>query len=190
MAKVEVDETEWRAYQQVYTAVQQGWKDPKVREKLLEAHALQHPEAAHPEITLRSSLDAFKTEILGEFSKFREETAKEKTDREERDSRDRLNARWTQSQSAARAAGYTPEGLEKLEKFMEAHGVADHRIAIPAFERENPPPEPVTTGGQRWDFFGAKETRPPDLNALLEGNEDAFLAQAIPEALAAVRNKR
>jgi hypothetical protein len=190
MAKVEIDETELATYRQVFTAVRQGLANPKTRTKLLEVQAELTPEATSPEITLWSSLGAFKTEILGELSKLREETTKEKTDREERDSRDRLNARWSESQAVARAAGYTPEGLEKLEKFMETHGVADHRIAIPAFERENPPPQPVTTGGQRWDFFGAKETRPPDLKALLEGDEDSFLAQAIPEALGSVRNQR
>jgi hypothetical protein len=190
MAKVEIDETELATYRQVFTAVRQGLANPKTRAKLLEVQAELTPEATSPEITLRSSLDAFKTEILGEFSKFREETVKEKTDREERDSRDRLNARWAESQNAARGEGYKGDALDALEKFMEEKGVADHRVAIPAFERLHPPAQPVTTGGQRWDFFGAKETRPPDLKALLEGDEDAFLAQAIPEALASVRNQR
>ena len=190
MAKVEIDETELATYRQVFSAVRQGLANPKTRPKLLEVQAELTPEAVSPEVTFRSSLDELKTEVLSEIGKLREETAKDKADREERDSRSQLNARWAESQMAARTAGYTAEGLEKLERFMEEHGVADHRIAIPAFEKENPPAQPVSTGGQRWDFFGAKETRPPDLNALLEGNEDAFMSQAIGEALASVRNQR
>lgn len=190
MAKVEVDETELATYKQVFTAVRQGLANPKTRSKLLEVQAELTPEATAPEITLKSALDTFKGEILGEFQKLREETAKEKNDRDERESRAALQARWTQGRLAARDQGYTAEGLEKLEKFMEEEGIANHIHAIPAFEKINPPPAPVTTGGQRWDFFGAKETRPPDLNALLAGDDDVFLAHAIPEALNSVRGKR
>ena len=190
MAKVEIDETELRTYQQVFTAVRQGLQNPKTRAKLLEVQAELTPETASPEITLRSTLDTFKAELIGEIGKIREETAKEKADREERDTRTQLAARWSESQQAARAQGYTAEGLEKLEKFMEEHGVADHRIAIPAFEKENPPAQPLMNGGQRWDFFGAKETQPPDLKELLAGNEDAFLGPAIASALAQSRGQR
>jgi hypothetical protein len=190
MAEVKIDETELATYRQVFEAVRKGLANPKTRAKLLEVQAELTPEATSPEITLRSSIDAFKTEILGEFTKLREETAKEKTDREERESRDALTRRWDESRAAARGDGYKGESLDALEKFMEEKGVADHRVAIPAFERLHPPAQPVETGGQRWDFFGAKETRPPDLKALLEGDEDAFLAQAIPEALGSVRNQR
>lgn len=190
MAKVEIDETELRNYQQVFNAVRQGLANPKTREKLLEVQAELTPETASPEITLRTTLSEFKSELLGEIGKIREESAKERTDREESEQRTRLTARWNESRAAAAAQGYTAEGLEKLEKFMEEHGVADHRIAIPAFEKENPPAQPLMNGGQRWDFFGAKETQPPDIKALLSGDEDAFLGPAIADTLAQVRSQR
>jgi hypothetical protein len=190
MAKVEIDETDLRNYQQVFTAVRAGLANPKTRAKLLEVQAELTPEAASPEISLRATLSEFKSELLDEIGKIREETQKEKADREAADERTRLNASWNESKAAAMAQGYTAEGMEKLEKFMELHGVADHRIAIPAFEKENPPAQPLASGGQRWDFFGSKETQPPDLKALLAGDEDAFLGPAITEALAQVRNQR
>lgn len=189
MAKVEIDETELRTYQQVFTAVRQGLENPKTRQKLLEVQAELTPGAVHPEISTRGALDEFKSEILGELGKFREDFTKEKAEREEREARERLSTKWTTSQAAARKQGYLGEGLEKLEAYMEQHGIADHEIAIPAFERANPPPTPVATGGQRFDFFGAKETRPPDLQALLAGDDDAFLATAIPAALAEARGQ-
>jgi len=190
MGKIEIDETELRTYQQVYSAVRAGFANPKTRDKLLQVHAELNPDAPLPEIALKHSFDELKTELLSEFSKLREETAKEKADREEREQRSALSARWNESQTAARRDGYIGEGLEKLEKFMEEHGVADHRIAIPAFEKEHPLAQPLTTGGQRWDFFGAKETQPPDLKALLEGNEDAFLGPAITDTLNQIRTQR
>jgi hypothetical protein len=189
MANVEVDETELSAYKQVYTAVRQGLANPKTRAKLLEVQAELTPQSTHPEITLRSALDEFKGEIMGEFTKLREETAAEKTARDERESRARLEERWNTGRTAAKQQGYTAEGLEKLEKFMEEEGIANHVHAIPAFEKVNPPPQPVTTGGQRWDFFGAKETRPPDMTALMDGNEDAFLGPAIEAALNQARQR-
>jgi hypothetical protein len=190
MPKVEIDETELKTYQQVFNAVRQGLNNPKTRTKLLEVQAELTPEAASPEVTINSTLSTFRTELLDELGKFREEVSKEKSEREERETRDRLGREWSEGQLIARGKGYTAEGLEKLEKFMETNGIASHRHAIPSFEAENPPPQPVSSGGQRWDFFGAKETRPPDLNALLAGDEEAFLGPAIADALNAVRGQR
>ena len=186
MAKIEVDETELQTYQQVYNAVRAGLQNPKTRDRLLAINQ-EITGTAHPEVSMRGQLDEFKAEIVGELGKFREEFSKKENDREETAQRKELEIRWSSSQADAQRQGYLGDGLQKLETFMEKHGIADHRIAIPAFEKENPPPRPLETGSQRFDFFGAKETRPPDLQALLEGNDDVFLATAIPAALAEVR---
>jgi hypothetical protein len=190
MPKVEIDETELKTYQQVFNAVRQGLSNPKTRTKLLEVQAELTPEAASPEVTLHSTLSTFRAELTEELGKFRDEVAKDKSDREERETRDRLGKQWAEGKALARSQGYTAEGLEKLEKFMEDNGIASHRHAIPSFEKENPPPQPVSTGGQRWDFFGSKESRPPDMEALLRGDEDAFLGPAIADALSAVRGQK
>ena len=190
MPMVEVDETELKNYQAVFQAVRQGLANPKTRGKLLEVQAELTPEAAVPEVAFGRQLADFRTEIVGELQKFREESAKEKEERESRESRERLEKRWNEGRVAARGQGYTAEGLEQLEKFMEEEGIANHVHAIPAFERVNPPPKPVETGGSRWDFFGAKETQPPDLKALLEGNDEAFLGPAIADTLTQIRSQR
>jgi|SRR5215831_10494138 len=190
MATVEVDETELATYKQVFTAVRQGLANPKTRGKLLEVQAELTPEAALPEVTLGKALGEFKSEILGELAKFREESAKDKEERRADEQRQRLTRQWEDGRATARTQGYTAEGLEQLEKFMEEEGIAKHANAIPAFERLNPPAQPVETGGSRWDFFGAKETQPPDIKALLEGNEDAFLGPAITSTLQQIRGQR
>ncbi len=91
-----------------------------------------------------------------------------------------------QGRAVAREAGYTDEGLRELEQFMQDNGVFDHTIAMPAFERANPPPEPIMTGSQRWNFTENPQSQ-PDLKALFDGNEEAFLGVAIPAAIRHVR---
>ena len=103
---------------------------------------------------------------------------------------DALESSRAAGRGRARAAGYTDEGLGELEKFMRQHGVADHEIAIPAFERANPPPEPIVSGNQSWNFLGSPGEAAPNLNMLYDGDEEGFLRQAVPAALVSVRNQR
>ena len=127
--------------------------------------------------------------IRDELAKDRASREAEATERKTQESTRALEQRWLSGRSKARESGYTDEGLEKLEKWMEERGVADHSIAMPAFERENPPPEPIMTGGQRWNFFD----EPKDdlsMKPLFEGNDDGFLGPAIATALRDVRNNR
>ncbi len=94
----------------------------------------------------------------------------------------------TQGRAVARAAGYTDEGLTNLEKFMHDNGVTDHALAMPAFERANPPPEPVMTGMQRVGLIaGSSAGGDIDLKPLFDGNEEGFLSVAVPAALRHVR---
>ena len=59
-----------------------------------------------------------------------------------------IEAARTQGRAVARQEGYTDEGLRDLEQFMQDNGIADHALAMPAFERANPPPEPVMTSSR------------------------------------------
>jgi hypothetical protein len=97
--------------------------------------------------------------------------------------RHRLENQWLSGRQKLRDAGYNDEGITKVEDFMEKRGVADHEIAMAAFERENPPPKPVATGGTRWNFFDQRDAGNLGLDALMKGDDDGFLAQALPAAL-------
>ena len=188
MANVEIDETELAGLRRYAQLADKVAKHPDARKLMQQAALLAAPEEVGPEPRIRQEvtegLDAIRAEL--------------KADRDARDKRDteqaeaaritRLNSQWAETRGQARAAGYTDEGLTQLEEWMEKRGVADHTIAMPAFERENPPPDPVMTGGQRWNFFD----QPKDdisLKPLFEGNEDAFLGPAINSALKDVRGR-
>ncbi len=189
MPKIEIEEAELANLKRVNDVAALIGKNPKARALLQEAVALAAPEEVGPEHRIRSEVSEQLGAIREELKKDREERDKERAEREAGAAKRALEERWLAGRKAARDQGYVGEGLEKLEEFMEKKGVADHEVAIPAFERENPPPEPVVTGGSRWNFFDVKAEAESDvaLKDLLAGNDESFLAKAIPAALREAR---
>lgn len=185
---VEIDETELANLRRVASIAEVIGRNPTARAKLQEAVAIAAPDQAGPETRLRSEFSEGLDAIRQELKADREARQKREEDAAAERARHDLENRWLTGRKAARDAGYTDEGLEKLEAFMEKNGVADHSIAIPAFERLNPPPEPVMTGGQRWNFFDIPK-EDVSLKPLFEGNEDGFLGPAINAALRDVRGR-
>ena len=191
MAKVEIDENEYAELQRVANVAKLIGGNPQARELLQNAVAIAAPDQAGPEIRIRKEV----TERVGGIEKKLDDwMAAQATAAEERkaeEARLALENRWAESRGKARAAGYTEEGLNELEAFMEKNGVADHELAIPAFERLHPPPEPVVSGGSRWNFF---DQATPNGDAVLKnfmdtGNDEAFLAAMVPQALKDVRGR-
>lgn len=187
---VEIDETELANLRRIASVADLVAKHPKARGMMQEAVRVAAPDQAGPETILRNEFSEGLNAIRDELKADREAREKAAAERAEADSIASLRSRWETGRGRARASGYTDEGLEKLEKFMEERGVADHEIAIPAFERANPPPEPVVSGNQSWNFLGSPGEAAPDLKMLFDGDEEGFLRQAVPTALASVRNQR
>jgi hypothetical protein len=95
---------------------------------------------------------------------------------------------------SAIAANYTDEAVEGLEKFAAANGISDPGRAMAEFEKRNPPPEPVVSGGTNWAFFDQRTNGAASadngLAELLRGDDEGFLRKSIPAALAEVRGQR
>jgi hypothetical protein len=189
MPNVEIDENELAALRRYASVADKMQKHPEARKLVQQAALLADPDSVGPEPRIRQEFEE-------RFSAFKEEVTKEREareakdrEREERDATQRLEQRWLSGRAKAREAGYTDEGLTQLEAWMEKRGVADHDIAMPAFERENPPAEPIMTGGQHWNFANAEDRAAPDLKPLFEGNEDAFLGPAIARAIKEARGQ-
>ena len=93
------------------------------------------------------------------------------------------------------AEGWTEEGLGELARYMSTHGLSDARQAAKQFERETERPEPVVSGrggGRQWQIEDRREERRTNadmLQLLLRGNDEEFLAAAIPAALREVRGQ-
>jgi hypothetical protein len=96
-----------------------------------------------------------------------------------------------EARKAALADGYTDEGVQKLEQFAQERGIADHATAAAEYERENPPPQPVETGGSAWAAFATPRATAENsgLDLLLQGDDDGFLRVSIPLALREVRGR-
>jgi hypothetical protein len=187
MALVEIDEAELAAKNRVVNWVNGALADPKTRKKALQLAKERDPTFTAPEL----EQDALIDDRLGKFET-RILTALEarETREQERDlasQKTAMEQRWLTGRKAARDAGHSDEGIAKLEEFMETNGIIDHGLALPAFERLHPPPEPVATGDNRWGFFDVKTTESPDLKPLFEGRDEDFLRTQIAATLAEVR---
>lgn len=184
---VEIDETELANLRGVAGVMQKMLNNPKTRGKILEAQKVLNPDAVIPEIDSAAPLKDAMVQLHKEVQETQKMIRTDKEEREASKAREVLEGKWAEGRAAARKAGYMAEGLEKLEKFMEEKGVADHEIAIAAFEKLNPPEEPVFSSGSRFDAFTAP-SEGDDMKLLLEGNEQQFLNKKIKETLTDIRS--
>lgn len=189
MALREIDENEYAELRRVADVAATIGKHPRARTLLQEAVALAVPDQVGPEIRIRNEINERVGGIEKTINDFIAEQKKDREEREATEQRRQLEARWSTSQAVARDAGYVGEGLTKLEEFMERNGIADHELAIPAFERLNPPPEPVSTGSQHFNLFGMQQTDSEQEGDALQkfmasgGQDDeAFLSAVLPIA--------
>lgn len=188
MALVEIDENELMNFRQVAGAMQKMLSNPKTRSKILEAQKIINPNVSIPEIDSAEPIRAALAEIQKESDETRKMLADDKAERETEKNLHALRNRWEAGQSVARKAGYTDEGLKALEDFMEANGIADHKLAMPAFERENPLPAPAENSKSGFDAFRASAPKDDDMKLLLEGNDQQFLSKRISQTLSDVRS--
>ncbi len=187
----EIDETELANLRRVAAVADKISKHPEARGLLQKAISVAVPDEAGPEIRMRAELDEFKTSLLTELKTDRE--AREKKDAEETTARQQGDnqKRWNSGREYARNSGYLDDGLTKLEEYMEREGIFNHKHAIAAFERENPPAPPPITGGSGFNWFQqADQANDTALKALYEGRDEDFLGSMIPQAIAESRNQR
>jgi hypothetical protein len=189
MAKIEIEESELQNYRRIASVAERLGKHPEARALLQKGVALVAPDEVGPEVLLRNEFTEGLNAIRGEMKADRE--AREAKEKEQTDARDTraFERKWIAGRAKAREAHYTDEAVEGLEQFMEKHGIADHELAMPAFEKKNPPPEPVVSGGTDWNFFDQRDNPESGLEMLLKGDQEGFLRKAVPAALAEVRGR-
>jgi len=187
MPTVEIDENELANLRQIQTVLGQVEKHPEARALAQKAVALAAPDRAGPEVRIRDEVDKQLGEFRSGFDELKNMLVEDKKSREAAEAQQKLQARWSEGRAKVRAQGYTDEGLGELEKLMEERGIADHEAAAALYERMNPPPEPLISGGARWDWASPEVKNAPDLKPLFEGREDEFLGPAIANALKEAR---
>lgn len=189
MAVVEIDETELVNYRNITNAVQKMLANPQTRGKLLEAQKIINPNAVIPELDSQRPVMEAVGKVNAELAEMKKQREEDKAEQQKEKTLASLTAQWESGRAKARRAGYTAEGIDQLEQFMEQKGVVDHEIAMPAFERLNPPSSAVdATGSSRFDPFQSMKNDGDDMKLLLDGDDQHFLNKRIKETLAGVRS--
>lgn len=194
MPAVQVEESEYAAQRNVIGAVDKILANPKARKLMLEAQKIVNPNAPIPEIDAAAPLKEELDRVRGEVGKVTEMLARDKAEREEAVARERLATKWEAGRRYAQQdQRYNEEGLNKLEQFMEANAIFDHKIAIPAFERQNPLPEPVhpSNGRTIFDIFDQQagdDTYAKELLAT-RGEDDAVVMREVHKTLNEMRGQ-
>ena len=184
----EIDERQLAEYRNVDAFVRRGLQNPKTRRKILEVQKALNPDTPVPEIDESDPIREEVKELRGEIQKDREDRQKAIAEWQEKQNLARMTVQWKEGQDLAKKKGYAEEGLKKLEAFMEEKGIPSHEVAIPYFEKVNPPPVSAVSSGTRWDFFGTQADQGPDLKKLYEGHDEQFLSETIADTLNKVRS--
>lgn len=128
---------------------------PETRQKFWKLLKEVAPETPIPEI------DAAQP-VLNEIESLRKELADMKKAKADEEAESLKKARETEAQgritsgrAALRKAGWTDEGIAKVEKKMEDRGLADYEAAAALVEKEEPPEEPImsVSADRAYDLF-------------------------------------
>ena len=188
MALVEIDETELVNHRNITGLVNRMLQNPAARARVLEARKIIDPNVSIPELDSQKPVITAVTALSDEIKALKKQQEEDKAASAHEKTMSSLKAKWDLGQAKARRAGYTAEGLKSLEDFMEENGIADHAIAMPAFEKLHPPAEPISATSTSFDRIKKITTGGDDMNLLLEGKERQFVDKRIQDALAAVRS--
>lgn len=191
MAQIAVDESEWLSQQAVSKVVNQMLNHPKARPLVLQARKESDPNAVIPEIDavvkVKAEFEDMRTLIASE----RAERAQAKLDAEEQRRISEFSDGWKKQKSKLRSSGWSAEGVEAVEAFAQENGVADLSIAADAYEKRNPPPEPVHPNG--FGSFGFFEQAGDDtfVKSMLDshGENEGALDAEIKSALKDFRSQ-
>ncbi len=191
MAMVEIDEAELLAQKQGIEALQKMLGHKEARTLVLQAQKLVNPDVAIPEIDAAAPILEEVKALKEQIETDKKEVAEAKAKEEEETKLAKITTKWGDGRKKAEEAGYTEEGLAQLEKYMEAHGIADHEIAMPSFEKKNPLPEPAETGGTTFHSLGPQTEESPDLKPLFEsaGQSESWLRDMTDKALKETRGQ-
>jgi hypothetical protein len=189
MAKIEIEESELANLQRVNSVAALIGKNPKARALLQEAVAIAAPDEAGSEHAIRREFSEQFSGVTKKIDDFIEAQNKEREERKADEARRELEGRWARGRAELREAGYNDEGIASVEKLMEQEGVPSHKAAAALHEKLHPPPEPVVAGGSRWNWFdrNAEAENDTAYNALMNGDDEGWLARSIPAALKEVR---
>lgn len=191
---IEVDEGQFLATRGLVSLYEQMNANPKARELLNSAAKIVRPDMPTPEndakAEIRAELEAERTERLALQKRIEDsETARELAERTRE-----FTETWNAKIGRLRGAGYTDEGIEKIQKLAEERGIVDLDAAAALFDKMNPPAAISQPGGgiAGLDLFQMSSQDDEDFKKLLEseGDNPAAERNMINKALTDYRSGR
>ena len=187
---VEVDETRLSNLNTIAQIADGLMKSPKARQKYLEAVKEVYPNVSIPEIDVaRSALSdvaKFRNDVINEVKKIRDDITKDK----ETSQVSAIQKKYEQGKQSLNDLGYTPEGVEAVEKFMTENSILDWDVGRKAYEYDNPRPAPAPPSrGNMFDFVQQKNNGDDYIKKLFEtgGKDESVLDNQINVVLAEAR---
>lgn len=187
---VEVDETRLGNLTTIAQIADGLMKNPKARQKYLEAVKDVYPNVSIPEIDVArsaiSDVAKFRNEVVEEVKKIREDIQKEQEGRQV----SAVKLKYEQGRQTLLDMGYTPEGAADVEKMMTEKGLLDWEDARRIYEYDNPRPAPARpTRGNMFDFVEQKNSGDDYIKKLFEtgGKDESVLDGQISTVLSEAR---
>lgn len=187
---VEVDETRLGNLTTIAQIADGLMKNPKARQKYLEAVKDVYPNVSIPEIDVKNTamgdVAKFRNEVTDEIKKLREDLQKDQEGRQV----SAVKLKYEQGRQGLIDMGYTLEGAADVEKLMTDNGLLDWEIGRKAYEHDNPRPAPARpTRGNMFDFVEQKNSGDDYIKKLFEtgGKDESILDGQISTVLSEAR---
>ena len=187
---IEIDESDYNRLTALHGVAARIIANPAARKLLEQAQKVIDPNVATPTLDAEQQhlapLKALEESVTKQISEL-------KQSQEERDRLARINEIATKQASdkaQLRKDGYTDEGLAAIDKIMTDKGLLDVMDAVAIFERNNPPPAPVTPGaGSGWNFTDTTAEADKNITDLIQsrGQNDQIADRMVREALSEFR---
>jgi hypothetical protein len=191
MPKIEVDEAEYVAQQQVTKLFADTLGNKEARELLLKAKKIVRPNEAIPEIDAAKPLQDELGKIREEMKADREARAAEKAEREASEKANKFQSEWDKQKTSLADEGWSNEGIANIETLAKERGIPDMEAAAALYRKLHPDPEVVHPSGiGRFDMFEVpKEGENDFMKKLLEsqGQNDSIVDAEARKAIADVR---
>ena len=193
MATIEIDESEYGTLQRIRDTVNKIAAVPEGKLLIQKAHKLVEPTALTPDLDAIEAQKKLDSELQKKIDALEAKMNAEKEEREKNEHLNAANAKWESGRRALREQGYTSEGIEMVEKFMQERGIVDHEIAEAYLAKQNPPQDVLTPRAfGAFNFVEPPKDNDEFMKALFDskGENDNAVLKAAAEAIGEVRQNR
>lgn len=195
MPKIEIDESELANLQNIARFADAAMKDPKTRHKMLEIDKTLNPNKAIPELDAPTAVMAELTKVTESVAALSKKIDDDRSKREEEERTRVLSRKVTDGQAMLAKAGYTKEGIDKIEALMLEEGIASYSAGLAFYEKLNPRPTPTESSASRWGSMSdvPLDQTAPDFKQLWEsqgkgGEADAWVNKVAADTLRGMRH--